>query len=95
MTPPLRLVGTGSEDQVWAVMARIGRESRVAEVFRSREDAIRDRDWRTREVSAYAEFLRRSRQPVPQYSVAPIRRSELPRRWQPLPALGFLHGRVF
>jgi hypothetical protein len=76
-------------------MASIGRESRVAEIFRSREEALRDCDWRMREVSAYAEFLRRTSQPVPQYSVAPIRRSDLPRRWQPLPALGFLHGRVF
>jgi hypothetical protein len=80
---------------LWAVVATIGRESRIAEVFRSREDALKDRDWRVREVSAYAEFLRRSRQPVPHYSVAPIRRSDLPRRWQPLPALGFLHGRLF
>lgn len=80
---------------MWAVMARVGRESRVAEIFRSREEALRDRDWRMREVAAYAEFLRRTSQPVPQYSVAPIRRSDLPRRWQPLPALGFLHGRTF
>lgn len=95
VTPPLRLLSTGAEDRLWAVMATIGRESRIAEVFRSREDALKDRDWRAREVSAYAEFLRRCRQPVPHYSVAPIRRSDLPRRWRPLPALGFLHGRVF
>jgi hypothetical protein len=93
VTPPLSLLSTGSEDRMWAVMATFGRESRVAEIFRSREDALRDRDWRAREVSAYAEFLRRAKQPVPHYSVAPIRRSDLPRRWQPLPALGFLHGR--
>jgi hypothetical protein len=93
--PLLRVLSAGGEDRLWAVVATIGRESRIAEVFRSREDALKDRDWRAREVSAYAEFLRRSRQPVPHYSVAPIRRSDLPRRWQPLPALGFLHGRLF
>jgi len=29
---------------------------------------------------------------VPFYSVAPIRRADLPRKWKPLPALGFLRG---
>jgi hypothetical protein len=29
---------------------------------------------------------------VPHYSVAPIRRADLPRKWVPLPALGFLRG---
>jgi hypothetical protein len=30
--------------------------------------------------------------PVPNYSVSSIRRADLPRNWQPLPALGFLRG---
>jgi hypothetical protein len=29
---------------------------------------------------------------VPHYSVAPIRRADLPKKWSPLPALGFLRG---
>jgi hypothetical protein len=29
---------------------------------------------------------------VPRYSVAPVRRTDLPRGWKPLPALGFLRG---
>jgi hypothetical protein len=33
------------------------------------------------------------RHPMPHYSVAPIRRADLPRKWAPLPALGFLRGR--
>jgi hypothetical protein len=43
-------------------------------------------------VSAYEDWLRRSSQPVPYYSVAPIRRADLPKKWSPLPALGFLRG---
>jgi len=79
-------------DELWAVVAQLGRESRVAEVFASRARALADRDWREREVRAYAGLLRSTRQPMPHYSVAPVRRSDLPRRWTPLPALGFLRG---
>jgi len=43
-------------------------------------------------VRAYAGFLQSCRQAVPRYSVAPIRRADLPRSWKPLPALGFLRG---
>ncbi len=80
------------EDTLWAVVASVGKAHRVAEVFRSRDKALEDRDWRAREVRAYEDFLRRQKQPVPHYSVAPIRRSDLPRKWAPLPALGFLRG---
>jgi hypothetical protein len=82
------------EDTLWAVVATVGRTHRVAEVFANRMAALADRSWREQQVRAYETFLRNSRQPVPYYSVAPIRRSDLPRKWRPLPALGFLHGRV-
>jgi hypothetical protein len=85
-------VSRGDEDTLWAVYATVGRTHRVAEIFRSRAAALADRDWRAQQVSAYADFLRRSEQPLPFYSVAPIRRSDLPRKWTPLPALGFLRG---
>jgi hypothetical protein len=85
-------VSRGDEDTLWAVYATVGRTHRVAEIFRSRAAALVDRDWRAQQVSAYADFLRRSEQPLPFYSVAPIRRSDLPRKWTPLPALGFLRG---
>ncbi|HYZ34391.1 MAG TPA: hypothetical protein VE684_19145 [Crenalkalicoccus sp.] len=80
------------DDRLWAVVATVGRQSRVAEVFRSRAAALEDRAWRAQQVSAYADFLSRTRQPLPHYSVAPIRRTDLPRKWAPLPALGFLRG---
>ncbi len=80
------------DDTLWAVIATAGPRSRVANVYRSRTDALEDRAWRAQQVSAYEDFLRRSRQPVPQYSVAPIRRADLPKKWSPLPALGFLRG---
>ena len=79
-------------DTLWAVVATVGKRHRVAEVFSSRTAAIADKTWREQEVTAYAAFLRSSRQPAPFYSVAPIRRADLPRKWTPLPALGFLRG---
>jgi len=82
----------GDEDTLWAVIATAGRNSRVANVYRARSDALEDRAWRAQQVSAYADWLRRSSQPVPHYSVAPIRRADLPKKWSPLPALGFLRG---
>lgn len=91
MTSLVRL-GAGDDDTVWAVVATAGRSSRVANIYRSRDDALADRSWRAQQVSAYEDWLRRSRQPVPHYSVAPIRRADLPKQWSPLPALGFLSG---
>ncbi|WP_428492317.1 hypothetical protein [Rhodopila sp.] len=82
------------DDTLWAVVASIGRKTRVAEVFSSRLAALADKAWREQQVDAYANFLRNSRQPTPLYHVRPIRRSDLPRSWQPLPALGFLHGKL-
>ncbi|TPG61137.1 hypothetical protein EAH89_00815 [Roseomonas nepalensis] len=80
------------DDKLWAVVAAIGRKTRVAEIYPSRAAADADRNWREQQVRAYAAFLRSSSMPVPNYSVSPIRRADLPRSWRPLPALGFLHG---
>jgi hypothetical protein len=82
------------EDTLWAVVASVGRTTRVAEIFSNRIAALSDLAWREQQVRAYANFLRRTRQPMPTYTVKPIRRSDLPRSWRPLPALGFLHGKV-
>jgi hypothetical protein len=89
-----KVIPLGRDDVSWAVVASIGRLNRVAEVFPTREAALADRAWRAQQVRAYAGFLRNASQPLPQYSVAPIRRSDLPRTWNPLPALGFLRGRL-
>ena len=82
----------GPEDTVWAVVASVGKTHRVAEVYANRMAALADRTWREQQVRTYEAFLRNARQPVPHYSVTPIRRADLPRKWKPLPALGFLHG---
>jgi hypothetical protein len=82
----------GSEDSLWAVIAWLGTQRRIAEVFPSRARALAERDWREQEVKAYLHMFRGNSQPVPRYSVAPVRRSDLPRKWTPLPALGFLRG---
>jgi hypothetical protein len=81
-----------TDDTLWAVMASIGKTTRVAEIYPNRGAALADREWREQQVRAYAHFLRGTRQGVPSYSVAPIRRADLPRSWKPLPALGFLRG---
>ena len=91
MTEIIRLPAT-RDDTLWAVMASMGRANRIAEIYPSRDAALADRSWREQQVSAYAAFLRGSRQPVPRYSVAPIRRADVPKAWRPLPALGFLRG---
>ena len=83
---------SGGDDTIWAVVASIGRTDRIAEIFPNRPAALADRTWREQQVRAYEAFLRSAAQPVPRYSVAPIRRTDLPKRWRPLPALGFLRG---
>jgi hypothetical protein len=80
------------DDTLWAVIASIGRATRIADIYPSRDAALADRAWREAQVQGYASFLRTSRQPPPRYSVAPVRRGDLPKGWKPLPALGFLRG---
>jgi hypothetical protein len=80
------------EDTIWAVMAAVGKIERIADVYPTRVAALADRAWREQQVRAYAALLRATPQAIPRYSVAPIRRADLPRRWTPLPALGFLLG---
>jgi len=91
MTEIIRLP-TARDDTLWAVVARQGKVSRIAEIYPSRNAALEDRSWREEQVTAYAGFLRGSQRPMPQYSVTPIRRADVPKQWRPLPALGFLQG---
>jgi hypothetical protein len=81
-----------TDDTLWAVMATLGRINRIANIYPSRQAALADRAWREQQVQAYAALLRSTRAPAPHYSVAPVRRADLPRGWKPLPALGFLRG---
>ena len=83
-----------AESSLWAVVAIIGKIIRIAEIYPSRNAALADQAWREQQVSAYAGFLDSAAQPCPRYAVKSIRRSELPRRWKPLPALGFLRGQM-
>jgi hypothetical protein len=92
MDQPVSLSNT-RDDTLWAVVASVGRTTRIAEIFSSRLAALADQAWREQQVRVYAAFLRNSREPPPRYSVTPIRRADLPRAWRPLPALGFLHGK--
>ncbi len=80
------------DEPLWAVVAVIGKASRVAEIFPSRDRALADRAWREQQIRAYASLFKSCRQPAPLYTVAPIKPSDLPRAWKPLPALGFLRG---
>jgi hypothetical protein len=93
MVEPVSL-NTARDDTLWAVVASMGRTTRVAEIFSNHIAALADKAWREQQVRAYANFLRTSRQPVPSYHIRPIKRAELPRAWRPLPALGFLQGKI-
>lgn len=93
-TLPERVVSLSRarDDKLWAVVVAIGRKRRIANIYPSRAAADADCHWREQQVRAYANFLLSSNMPLPNYSVSPIRRAELPRGWRPLPALGFLRG---
>ena len=93
MVEPISL-HSARDDTMWAVIASMGRVTRVAEIFSSRSAAQADQEWREQQVRAYAGFLRNARQPTPSYHIRPMKRAELPRSWRPLPALGFLHGKL-
>jgi hypothetical protein len=82
------------DDTLWAVVASLGRVTRIAELYPNRTAALADRDWRQQQATDYAAFLRTARQPVPNYSVTPVKRADIPKTWRPLPALGFLHGKL-
>jgi len=92
MVEPVSL-NTARDDTLWAVVASMGRTTRVAEIFSNHVAALADKDLLEQQVPASENFLRTSRQPAPSYHVRPIKRAELPRSWRPLPALGFLHGK--
>jgi len=81
-----------AESALWAVVAVMGKVIRIAEIYPSRQAAVADQAWREAQVRAYAGFLDSAEKPLPRYAVKPIRRHDLPRRWKPLPALGFLRG---
>ncbi len=83
------------DSALWAVVAILGKVIRIAEIYPSRNAALADQAWREQQVRAYAGFLERAEQPYPRYAVRAIRRTDLPRRWKPLPALGFLRGQMF
>jgi hypothetical protein len=83
-----------AESSLWAVVAIIDRVIRIADIYPSRPAALADQAWREAQVRAYAGFLENTAQPYPRYAVKPIRRSDLPGRWKPLPALGFLNGKL-
>jgi hypothetical protein len=93
MSEIIRLIRP-ADDTLWAVVVCVGRKVRVADIYPNRAAALADRAWREQQVMAHRYFLRTCRQPSPCYSVAPIRRTDLPRGWRPLPALGFLRGQL-
>jgi hypothetical protein len=88
-------VARGGDDRLWAVVATIDRIVRIAEIYSNQSLALADRGWREQQVKAYFGFLQRTSQPIPRYSVRPVQRSQIPRSWRPLPALGFLNGNLF
>ena len=83
------------DDRLWAVIATMGRVVRIADIHASHTRAQADQIWREQQVRAYLGFLQRCELPVPRYTIRSMSRAQLPRGWRPLPALGFLNGRMF
>jgi hypothetical protein len=95
MSEVVAIRGSGRrDDSLWAVIVASGKTETIANIYPTRDAAMADRDWRATQVAAYAQFLRQARQPAPHYRISLIRRADLPRSWRPLPALGFLWGRL-
>lgn len=78
------------KNKLWACIFYIQNQRHIANIYDSYQKAQQDCQWRTKEVQAYKHLLIKSNQPVPHYMITPIHRSELPKNWKPLPALGFL-----
>ncbi|MBF0862503.1 hypothetical protein HKD22_10375 [Gluconobacter kanchanaburiensis] len=81
-------------DTFWAVIAVQGKRTVIASVYATRSEAEADHVWRVDQVRTYGAFMRSERVTAPVYRVEQIRRSDLPRNWAPLPALGALCGRL-
>ncbi|MBS1102099.1 hypothetical protein JK202_03575 [Gluconobacter sp. Dm-62] len=79
-------------DTFWAVFASQGRRTVIANIYATREEAEADRRWREGQVHAYILFLQSEKRNIPEYRIEKIKRSDLPRKWTPLPALGMLRG---
>lgn len=84
-----------ASETLWAVIAWHGKSSRIANVHATHEAARADCEWRSRQVREYRQFLASEQKMPLRYDVRKIGRAELPRRWVPLPALGFLRGHGF
>lgn len=82
-------------DRIWAVIAWHGQRSRIANVHLTQEAARADCDWRNRQVHEYRHFLVTEHKVSLRHDIRQIGRTELPRRWVPMPALGFLRGQDF
>jgi len=80
-------------DTFWAVLASQGKHTVIANIYMTQKEAEADWQWRVGQVSAYSLFLRTEKQDVPVYRIEKIKRSDLPRNWAPLPALGMLRGK--
>ncbi|MDI2091032.1 hypothetical protein [Commensalibacter oyaizuii] len=79
-----------NKNKLWATAFLIKGKRCVANIYTSKCKAIEDCLWRQKEVNAYKHLLISNNQPVPHYYIITLHRSELPKNWKPLPALGFL-----
>lgn len=78
------------KNKLWACIFYIRNQRYIANIYDTYHKAHQDYQWREKEVQAYKHLLIRNKQPIPHYMIIAISRSELPKNWHPLPALGFL-----
>lgn len=81
---------TISKNKLWATAFVHKGKQQITNIYSSHQQAMEDCLWREKEVQAYKQLLINSQQPIPRYYITTLHRSELPKNWKPLPALGFL-----
>lgn len=84
-----------SKNKIWAVAFFANGKRHIASIYYTWKQAATDCAWRQKEVRAYQQFLEKNNQVIPQYSIITIHASELPKKWRPIPALGFLSIKNF
>lgn len=79
-----------NKNKLWASVFYIKGKRYITNIYNSHQQAVEDCLWRDKEVQAYKHLFTGNKQPIPEYYLTTIHRSELPKNWKPLPALGFL-----
>lgn len=90
MSKIIPLKKTISTNKLWATAFYLKGKRYITNIYSTHQQAVEDCLWREKEVQAYKQLLISNQQPIPEYYITTVHRSELPKNWKPSPALGFL-----